>query len=69
MPSSDGSMGIASTSVADALAALAVNPASGLARREVDSRRIEHGYNEIADLTADALKVALIKWRVSRAVA
>jgi magnesium-transporting ATPase (P-type) len=39
---------IATASVPDALAALHVNPDTGLARAEVDVRRKEHGYNEVA---------------------
>jgi plasma-membrane proton-efflux P-type ATPase len=40
---------IASASVPDTLAALHVNPDTGLARAEVDVRRKEHGYNEVAE--------------------
>jgi len=40
---------IASASVPDTLAALQVNPETGLARAEVDVRRKEHGYNEVAE--------------------
>jgi plasma-membrane proton-efflux P-type ATPase len=40
---------IAAASVADALTALHVNPDIGLARSEVDVRRKEHGYNEVAE--------------------
>ena len=36
---------IASASVPDTLAALHVNPDTGLTREEVDVRRKEHGYN------------------------
>src|SRR5450631_293267 len=39
---------IAAASVPDALAALHVNPDTGLTRAEVDTRRKEHGYNEVA---------------------
>jgi len=39
---------IASASVPDALASLKVNPDAGLAAAEVDVRRKEHGYNEVA---------------------
>lgn len=39
---------IASASIPDTLAALHVNPATGLTRAEVDVRRKEHGYNEVA---------------------
>ena len=40
---------IASASVPDTLAALHVNPDSGLTHAEVDVRRKEHGYNEVAE--------------------
>jgi len=41
--------GIASASVPDTLAALHVNPATGLTHEEVESCRKEHGYNEVAE--------------------
>ena len=40
---------IASASVPDTLASLKVNPDTGLARAEVDVRRKENGYNEVAE--------------------
>jgi magnesium-transporting ATPase (P-type) len=40
---------IASASVPDTLASLKVNPDTGLARAEVDTRRKENGYNEVAE--------------------
>src|SRR5450755_3391258 len=40
---------IASASVPDTLASLKVNPDTGLAHAEVDTRRKENGYNEVAD--------------------
>jgi hypothetical protein len=40
---------IASASVPDTLAALHVNPDTGLTHAEVDVRRKEHGYNEGAE--------------------
>ena len=39
---------IAALSVPDTLAALKVNPDTGLAAAEVDARRMENGYNEVA---------------------
>src|ERR1019366_1667736 len=39
---------IATASVPDTLAALHVNPDTGLTRAEVDTGRKEHGYNEVA---------------------
>src|ERR1019366_447968 len=40
---------IASASVPDMLAALQVNPETGLTQAEADVRRKEHGYNEVAE--------------------
>jgi H+-transporting ATPase len=40
---------IAAASVADTLAQLKVNPETGLSRAEVDARRLEDGYNEVAE--------------------
>jgi H+-transporting ATPase len=40
---------IATASVPDTLAALHVDPETGLTRSEVDVRRKEHGYNEVAE--------------------
>jgi len=40
---------IASVPVPDTLAALHVNPETGLTHAEVDTRRKEHGYNEVAE--------------------
>jgi plasma-membrane proton-efflux P-type ATPase len=40
---------IASASVPDTLATLKVNPETGLTRAEVDTRRKESGYNEVAE--------------------
>jgi H+-transporting ATPase len=40
---------IAAASVPDSLAQLKVNPETGLTRGEVDSRRKEYGYNEVAE--------------------
>ena len=40
---------IASASVPDTLAALHVNPDTGLTHAEVDVRRTEHGYNEVPE--------------------
>ena len=39
---------IASASVPETLASLKVNPETGLARAEVDVRRQQNGYNEVA---------------------
>jgi len=40
---------IASAPVPDTLSALKVNPDIGLMRTEVNIRRKEHGYNEVAE--------------------
>ena len=40
---------IASASVPDTLAALRVNPETGLTLTEADTRRKEHGYNEVVE--------------------
>jgi hypothetical protein len=51
VPSSKAETGkapdIASAPVPDTLAALRVDPETGLTRAEVDARRKEHGYNEV----------------------
>ena len=57
---------IASASVPDTLASLKVNPETGLARAEVDARRKEHGYNEVAVQKSHPLRKFLAKfWGVS----
>ncbi len=57
---------IASASVPDTLASLKVNPESGLAHAEVDTRRREHGYNEVAEQKSHPLLMFLGKfWGVS----
>ena len=40
---------IASASVPETLLALHVNPETGLSRADVEGRRKEHGYNEVAE--------------------
>ena len=40
---------VASASVPDTLVAVHVNPDSGLTQADVDTRRKEHGYNEVAE--------------------
>src|SRR5450759_5237104 len=49
MPASAKVPDIASASVPATLAVLQVNPDTGLTRGEVDARRKEHGYNEVAE--------------------
>jgi len=53
-------------SVSDTLAALRVNPDTGLTRAEVDVRRKEHGYNEVAEKTRHPVLKFLEKfWGIS----
>jgi plasma-membrane proton-efflux P-type ATPase len=57
---------IASASVSDTLAALQVNPETGLTPAEVDLRRKEHGYNEVAPKKAHPVLKFLRKfWGIS----
>jgi len=57
---------IASASVPDTLATLHVDPAMGLARAEVDTRRKEHGFNEVAETKGHPVRMFLAKfWGVS----
>ena len=57
---------IASASVPDTLAALQVNSATGLGHIEVDTRRKEHGYNEVAEQKEHPLLMFLGKfWGLS----
>jgi magnesium-transporting ATPase (P-type) len=55
---------IAKASLADTLAALHANPDTGLTRAEVDIRRKENGYNEVAIKRAHPIRKFLGKfWR------
>jgi plasma-membrane proton-efflux P-type ATPase len=57
---------IASASVPDTLAALRVNPDTGLTNAEVDGRRKEHGYNEVAETKGHPVLMFLGKfWGLS----
>jgi plasma-membrane proton-efflux P-type ATPase len=57
---------IASASVSDGLAALQVNPDTGLTHAEVDIRRKEHGYNEVAEVKGHPVLKFLQKfWGIS----
>ena len=49
VPSNRKEPDFAAASVPDTLAALQVNPETGLTHAEVDARRKEHGYNEVPD--------------------
>jgi len=57
---------LASATLSDALAALGVNPATGLAAAEVDARRQAYGYNEVAERKTHPVRQFLGKfWGVS----
>src|SRR5512143_897961 len=57
---------LVTASVPDALAALDVNPATGLTAAEVAVRRQAHGYNEVAERKTHPLRQFLAKfWGVS----
>src|ERR1039458_5392381 len=57
---------IASASVPDTLASLKVNPETGLARAEVDVRRKQNGYNEVAETKGHPVLKFLRKfWGIS----
>ena len=57
---------IASASVPDTLATLHVNPETGLSHAEVDARRKEHGYNEVAEQGGHPVRMFLGKfWGLS----
>src|ERR1035441_2739541 len=57
---------IASASIPDTLASLKVNPETGLAHSEVDIRRKQHGYNEVAETKGHpALKFLKKFWGIS----
>jgi plasma-membrane proton-efflux P-type ATPase len=57
---------IASASVPDGLAALHVNPDTGLTPAEVETRRREHGYNEVAETKGHPILRFLRKfWGIS----
>jgi H+-transporting ATPase len=57
---------IGSASVPDTLASLHVDPDTGLTPAEVDSRRKENGYNEVAETKGHPIREFLKKfWGVS----
>ena len=57
---------IASASVPDTLAVLHVNPEAGLTRAEVEVRRKEHGFNEVAEKRGHPVRKFLRKfWGIS----
>ncbi len=57
---------IASASVPDTLSSLNVNPDNGLARADVDTRRKQNGYNEVAEKKSHpALKFLKKFWGIS----
>src|ERR1035437_7781258 len=66
MPVTPQPPGIASADVPATLAALQVNPETGLTRAEVDLRRQAHGYNEVAEQKGHPVRTFLGKfWGVS----
>ena len=66
MPTTSRTSDIASASAADTLASLNVKPESGLTSAEVDTRRQEHGYNEVAEQKSHPVLKFLGKfWGVS----
>ncbi len=66
MPASARGPNIASASVPATLAALRVNPDTGLSRSEVDARHEAHGYNEVAEQKEHPVLTFLGKfWGVS----
>ena len=66
MPEDAKAPDIAAASLASTLARLQVNPEAGLSRAEVDLRRKQHGYNEVAETKGHPLLRFLRKfWGVS----
>jgi H+-transporting ATPase len=65
-PASSAPPDIVSASVRDGLAALHANPDTGLTRAEVEVRRREHGYNEVAETKGHPVLNVLRKfWGIS----
>ena len=57
---------VASLSVSDTFAALHVNAETGLARADVETRRTEHGFNEVTERKGHPVLVFLSKsWGLS----
>ena len=66
MPATTKTSDIASASVPATLAVLNVKPETGLTHAEVDTRRKEHGYNEVAEHKGHPILMFLSKfWGVS----
>jgi H+-transporting ATPase len=66
MPSNKKKPDIATAPVSATLAALEANPETGLTRAEVDARRKEHGYNEVAEQKVHSVRMFLGKfWGMS----
>ncbi|PKO83169.1 MAG: plasma-membrane proton-efflux P-type ATPase [Betaproteobacteria bacterium HGW-Betaproteobacteria-11] len=66
MPFAGKAADLASASLPDTLAALHVNPETGLAQADVDVRRKEYGYNEVAEQKSRPVRQFLGKfWGVS----
>jgi plasma-membrane proton-efflux P-type ATPase len=65
-PPTSRTAGIAAVSAVDTLKTLDVNPATGLTPQQVDARRNEHGYNEVAEEREHPVRKFLGKfWGVS----
>lgn len=66
MPMTSKTPDIASASISETLKALGVNPEIGLTHVEVDNRRKDHGYNEVAEQKKHPVLMFLGKfWSVS----
>lgn len=65
-PATAGAPELASASIPDTLAALQVNPETGLGHSQIERRRREHGYNEVLEKKGHPLLMFLGKfWGVS----
>ena len=62
MPAAAAATELASASVAETLAALHVDAASGLTAAEVSARRQAHGYNEVVEQKAHPVRQFLAKF-------
>ena len=66
MPATARTIDLASASIADTLAALDANLETGLTHAAVSARRMEHGYNEVAEQKGHPVRQFLAKfWGVS----
>lgn len=66
MPTSRPISDFATAHIPDLLAALDANPETGLASAEVEARRKQYGYNEVAERKSHPLRIFLGKfWGIS----